>query len=125
MIFLAFPLVVGDCGVPYLLSDLEKGVGKRVEGELWLIDAETLRALDEYEGVAKQYYKRHTIGVRSSRNATRTAQCYFKCDSTSTPALRRGAFDARYSLARHRSLYKPIAHIQAKQQLYLNEAIQH
>jgi hypothetical protein len=38
-----FPLVVGRCGVPYLLHDAEGGDGSfRVVGELWRVDEETL-----------------------------------------------------------------------------------
>merc|ERR1712187_633418 len=59
-----YPLVMGDCNVPYVL-DLEehKGIGHRIKGELWYIDYETLIGLDDYEGVHKGHYKRKKIGV--------------------------------------------------------------
>ncbi len=54
-----FPLVIGDCGVPYLLGDVPnvEGVeGKQqhwILGELWSVNAEALRGLDDYEGLGK------------------------------------------------------------------------
>ena len=60
-----FPLVIGQCGVPYLLGDLP-GQGKCVRGEVWKVNSETLLGLDEYEGITKGYYCRKTIKVVST-----------------------------------------------------------
>merc|ERR1712154_364445 len=51
-----YPLVVGDCGVPYLL-DLP-GEGKNIEGELFRVTSEDLENMDQYEGVGKGHYGR-------------------------------------------------------------------
>lgn len=50
---LPYPLVVGESGVPYLLGDLPGNKGKQIKGEIWKVDEETLKGLDEYEGVTK------------------------------------------------------------------------
>jgi len=52
----AFPLVTfTDRHVPYLLD--VPGVGKQIEGELYLCDERHLQALDDFEGVPA-YYRR-------------------------------------------------------------------
>lgn len=60
----AYPLVIGDCGVPYLLGDMP-GEGQIIKGELWMVCDEALQGLDEYEGLSKGYYCRREIEVMS------------------------------------------------------------
>jgi gamma-glutamylcyclotransferase (GGCT)/AIG2-like uncharacterized protein YtfP len=54
----AWPLVVGESGVPYLLSRDQvppstENDWHRVRGEVWRVSDEALVGLDEYEGVSK------------------------------------------------------------------------
>jgi gamma-glutamylcyclotransferase (GGCT)/AIG2-like uncharacterized protein YtfP len=80
-------LVVGDCGVPYVLGDGQQATdasasaptpapapipapapvpasdAQPVVGELWRVTAACLRNLDDYEGLSKGYYSRQTIQV--------------------------------------------------------------
>ncbi len=79
-----YALVVGESGVPYLLGDVLESVDggvsasdnattahyspnlNHIRGELWSVDSDTLRGLDEYEGVSKGYYSRRAVEVRVS-----------------------------------------------------------
>lgn len=72
---IARPLVVGACGVPYLLD--RPGTGQRVRGEVYEIDSDTLEGLDDYEGLSKGYYARIEVSVDMEDNdvgvSTKTA----------------------------------------------------
>eukprot|EP01051_Picozoa_sp_SAG22_P007046 SAG22_NODE_483_length_9925_cov_3.568186_1_plen_664_part_00 len=135
------PLVVGGCGVPYMLgvgvpgNDNDGGgaasAAHRVRGELWLVDDETLAALDDYEGVGlKGYYDRVPVEVevsaaaagrwwlgRCARPSHTTAWVYVlrepELELVQLPRI------AEYTLELHDDVYKPVAHIKVKQQLYL------
>eukprot|EP01087_Luapelamoeba_hula_P011320 TRINITY_DN3064_c0_g1_i1.p1 TRINITY_DN3064_c0_g1~~TRINITY_DN3064_c0_g1_i1.p1 ORF type:complete len:541 (+),score=79.64 TRINITY_DN3064_c0_g1_i1:40-1662(+) len=114
------PLVIGDCGVPYLLGDLP-GQGKHVKGEVWCVNDETLLGLDEYEGINKGYYSRREIevhlGISAEEPSTASVGVYFKTDSNQM--LRAGPFLEEYTLAWHKDNYRAIRHIWIKQELYM------
>lgn len=116
-----YPLVVGESGVPYLLGDMP-GCGQCVQGELWRVDADTLEGLDEYEGLRKGHYDRRRIEVLLEDGAVATADAYFKVSSSAE--LRASEHHSAYSLEMHRELYRPIRHIEVKQQLYVGDIIQ-
>jgi len=118
-----YPLVIGDCGVPYLLGDLNpEKTGNMILGEVYSVDDSTLKNLDEYEGVSKLYYDRKEIRVfvpalcRSTR-----AFVYFKRESSD--ALKNSPFLKEYSLEFHQENYKAITHILVKQQIYFKEPL--
>jgi gamma-glutamylaminecyclotransferase len=108
-------LVVGDSGVPYLLLNIQGG--KYVRGEIWSVNDESLKGLDEYEGVGKGYYCRKTIRVTHD-NSIIEADAYFKIDAGT---LQNKPFLDEYTLEFHKSHYKSIKHIQVKQLQYLGE----
>mgnify|MGYP003113545514 FL=1 len=55
-----YPLVIGGSGLPFLAN--EKGVGKNVHVEVYLVDEQTLSRLDMLEGHPK-WYKREKTDV--------------------------------------------------------------
>jgi len=141
------PLVIGACGVPYLLLD-QRGCmcdcgETHVHGELWQVTADYLRGMDDYEGIGKGYYRRTEIAClldhsthgdapspkcRSMPPALPVthppvfAQAYGVADSRRLwdgAALNSMACIAEYTLDMQDCLYRPIAHISLKQQLYL------
>lgn len=118
--FDCFPLVVGACGVPYLLLD-RKGHGHHVRGELWSVNADALEGLDQYEGVDKGYYTRSAIQVEASGKLCE-AQVYTMAKSpdefSCLPHLE------EYTLEHHQG-YNAVVHIQLKQQLYLQGNVQY
>eukprot|EP00931_Biecheleriopsis_adriatica_P052593 TRINITY_DN30622_c0_g1_i1.p1 TRINITY_DN30622_c0_g1~~TRINITY_DN30622_c0_g1_i1.p1 ORF type:complete len:349 (-),score=31.10 TRINITY_DN30622_c0_g1_i1:165-1211(-) len=111
----AFPLVVGHCGVPYLLQD-QRGSGHQVRGEVWRVDADTLDSLDQYEGITKGHYVRQSIKVELGGRCV-AAQVYAMKESPAScrllPLLK------EYSMQLHTERYNAVAHILLKQQLYL------
>jgi gamma-glutamylcyclotransferase (GGCT)/AIG2-like uncharacterized protein YtfP len=109
-------LVVGESGVPYLLADIEGG--HNIRGEVWRVDDETLKGLDEYEGVGKGYYCRKEVKVKQQNGQVMTANAYFKIDAG---ALKNESFLEEYTLEFHKRNYKAIKHIQVKQLQYLGE----
>jgi len=115
-----YPLVVGESGVPYLLGDMP-GQEKSVCGELWWVDSDTLEGLDEYEGVRKGHYERRPIEVLSEEGNTVVADVYFKVSSSEE--LRTYEQHSEYTLQMHHELYRPIRHIEVKQQLYIGDII--
>lgn len=75
----SWPLVIaGSWYVPCLLE--HPGQGHRVRGEVYAVDAETLAALDELEGVGDpEGYDRKPIEVESEPGGERLeVQVYFK-----------------------------------------------
>ena len=60
-------------GYPGLVR--EPGVASGVSGEVWLIDAASLRDLDAYEGVAEGLYRRESI-ILASPGLPETAEAY-------------------------------------------------
>lgn len=112
----ALPLVVGECGVPYVLGDVGAS-GLRIVGELWRVDKDTLQGLDDYEGVNKSYYGRRTIRVERHSGGECEAEIYVL--ERSTPALRAAPRLQEYTKAMHDECYRPVAHIMAKQERYL------
>ena len=109
--------------VPYLLGDMPDQ-GKPIVGELYEVDEESLRGLDEYEGVSKGYYERRAIHVVEGPSGARRveAECYFKLEASE--ALRAAEMHPEYTLEMHREHYRPIRHIMVKQQHYLGDMIQ-
>lgn len=139
-----WPLVVGRCGVPYVLLDRRGLMGEearecRVRGELWKVDASALGGMDEYEGVSKGYYARigvdcivdekerqKTCGVAAAAtvHATVHAQMYGVVASQqfwSEEELGSLRCVAEYTREMQDALYRPIEHIGLKQQLYLSK----
>ena len=63
------PLVVGECGVPYVLDNLD-GVGNAVRGECYMVPEAAMPGMDEYEGCGKGYYRRRAVnGVLDSHRS--------------------------------------------------------
>lgn len=123
-----WPLVMGECNVPYVLDVEDEGLGHCVKGELWIADYETMIGLDEFEGVHKGHYKRKLIEVvrldddgraRSGRETT-TAYLYMKADISNID-LQTAEYLEEYGLDHHLRNYSPIKHIQVKQLRYLSE----
>jgi len=123
-----YPLVVGDCGVPYLLGDMEKGIGDQIKGEVWYVREDNLKGLDEYEGLSKGYYDRREINVtlltaipdnplNLESGKVVSADVYVKKESS--PELRSKQFLSEYTLDFHMEYYRPIEHILVKQEMYL------
>ncbi len=117
-------LLVGGCGVPYLMMQGAENA-KRVRGELWLVDDETIAGLDEHEGVGKGYYARRHIGCIRNDGTRETAQVYFLLPDTDVSRrLREGQIEAvaEYTLDMHKRLYSPIELLSLKQAIYLGES---
>ncbi|CAB9505654.1 AIG2-like family [Seminavis robusta] len=122
-------LVIGQCGVPYLLDLRQDDDAKPVRGELWRLSEEMLQGIDEYEGIEKGHYVRKEIEVECTRRRGTTAICKAFCYFY---AIKSGASDveasllqatrlAEYPAGEQKSNYKPIHHIQVKQLQYLGE----
>lgn len=109
-----YPLVFGDCNVPYMLR--EKGTGKQVKGEVWRVSADSLLGMDDYEGVNKGYYSREFITV-SCNDTSMETNVYFKLEHSGE--LLQRPMHEEYSLEYHLAHYQPIRHIQVKQKAYL------
>lgn len=111
-------LVIGDCGVPYLLGDVEGDPeNHRIEGEIWEVSRVTLQNLDEYEGVGKGYYSRKEIPVIDSDGTTGAAHIYVL--KVSTEELRGKERLREYSEEAHDDNYNAMRHILIKQELYM------
>eukprot|EP00927_Polykrikos_kofoidii_P052155 TRINITY_DN4593_c0_g1_i1.p1 TRINITY_DN4593_c0_g1~~TRINITY_DN4593_c0_g1_i1.p1 ORF type:complete len:637 (+),score=90.33 TRINITY_DN4593_c0_g1_i1:31-1911(+) len=116
-----FPLVVGRCGVPYLLFD-QYGSGHRVRGEIWAVDADTLEGLDDYEGLTKGYYVRQPLVVQEEACPFRHLTVEVYAVRSSSEALRRLQPLEEYTLEWHRQNYRAVEHIILKQRLHLQGA---
>jgi gamma-glutamylaminecyclotransferase len=117
-----YPLVFGDCDVPYLLGDLPNQ-GRVITGELWKVDGISLAGMDDYEGCTKGYYDRRQIPVMLKNSKKEyLASAYFKTESSED--LRSREFHSEYTLEYHLANYRPIRHIQVKQQKYLGLQIE-
>lgn len=116
--FLEYTLVLGSCGVPYLLDISESG--KEIEGEVWNVDEETLKGLDDYEGTTKGYYTRKEIPVLIN-SCVVSAFVYFKTTQLTEKEkeLIKENILSSYTLDMHKKYYRPIQHIQIKQRQYL------
>jgi len=128
-----YSIVVGDSGVPYLLSEGQGVVGLGVvRGECWEVTLECLRGLDDYEGCSKGYYRRVPIAVQltpegdqnevSIPNKTPTqieAHVYVPVsvpdDLKEKPRLE------EYTMDIHKEKYHAIKHIQVKQLGYIKQ----
>jgi gamma-glutamylcyclotransferase (GGCT)/AIG2-like uncharacterized protein YtfP len=111
-----FALVVGDCGVPYLLGDVsgEGAALNKIRGELWRVSDEALRGLDDYEGLSKGYYSRKLINVIDDDDNDSTSAFVYLLNSSSSELKTRQRIN-EYTLQMHKELYKPVRHIQVKQ----------
>ena len=114
---LPFPLVVGACGVPYLLGD-QPELGFPIRGQIYQVDGELLEGMDDYEGVTKAYYERRQIDVVDATTQT-TRQAWVYLLPQSSDELRCLPHIPEYTLEIHDQKYMPIRHIQVKQQRYL------
>jgi hypothetical protein len=121
-----------------------------IKGEVWLISDETLDGLDDYEGINKGYYVRQTIDVSllkdyvvveddgklsqpsslSSINninqqdtITLQAQVYGLIHMPEGLSNQKLVYVPEYTLSFHRNHYKPIRHIQVKQQKHLRDEV--
>jgi len=115
-----YPLVVGECGVPYvLLGEVGLGVSgaTTIRGEMFRVSSETMKSLDEYEGVGKGYYKRVEVMVVVGK---RTERCFMFGLHTSLDGLSTDCVVSEYTKVLHEKLYQPIRHIELKQHRYLS-----
>ena len=121
-------LVIGQCGVPYLIGIRDDPKAVPVQGELWRLSEEKLQGIDEYEGIEKGHYSREEIEVaRKGFSGTTIYKsfCYFyalkpgKSDVDSS--LLEASRIAEYPAEVQKKNYKPIHHIQVKQLQYLGE----
>jgi len=123
----SFPLVVGECGVPYLLGNLDKGIGHQIIGEVWYVRDDNLKGLDEYEGLSKGYYDRISISVKMlkcnpsplSLEEKESIDAFVYVKKESSPELRAKEYLSEYLIDYHREYYRPIEHILVKQEMYL------
>ena len=135
------PLVVGQCGVPYLLDTLNETNprAKHVRGKVWRISSDTVKNIDDYEDIGKNHYIRKEIDVALKDDDTARvdsmpmtgqpmrAFCYFyamKQDPRNAhldESLMHADCIAEYTVQEQKKSYKPIHHIQAKQLQYLGE----
>ena len=120
----AVPLVVGDCGVPYVLGDLETAdpTAQRVVGELWRVSRTCLSCMDDYEGVKKGYYNRRIIEVLTDEPTPSVRSAFIYVLNESTPKLREQPKLKEYSMTMHKDLYRATQHIQIKQKNYYKVA---
>jgi gamma-glutamylaminecyclotransferase len=100
-------LLVGERHVPWLIDS--PGVGERVAGEVYEVDAATLAAMDELEGVGRPHgYHRRALRVQSAGagdDAVLAVQAYLKRpDQLHEPEVRAGPL-ADYTLE-HAALYR-------------------
>ena len=119
-------LVIGDCGVPYLIRPkVPDSEALHVIGELWSISDEMLRNMDDYEGVDKNHYMREEIDIVCSNGVRTVALCYFYAVKTGASDVDKSLLQApriaEYTVGEQRRRYKPIHHIQVKQLEYLGE----
>lgn len=117
----AMPLVVGDCGVPYVLGDqLADEDAKCIVGELWTVGTSCLQNLDDYEGVSKGYYsrKRITITWHDEYSGRKESDAFIYVLNDSSPELRCQPKLEEYTLDIHKSQYHATQHIQVKQKSY-------
>lgn len=125
------PLVIGQCGVPYLLNLPQDKDAKPVCGELWRLSNEMLNGIDDYEGIKKGHYSREEIGIVREEGCildgafSCKAYCYFYAvkpgESDVEESLLSATRISKYTVEEQESLYKPIHHIQVKQLQYLGE----
>jgi gamma-glutamylcyclotransferase (GGCT)/AIG2-like uncharacterized protein YtfP len=116
-------LVIGDCGVPYVLADVaDQTDAKEIKGEVWAVSRSCLKNLDDYEGVSKGYYDRIQINVQlvssldSYPSGIVLANIYVLNNAPQHLRDREGLEE--YTLQDHKQLYHPIEHIQIKQRNY-------
>jgi len=130
-----WPLVVGNCGVPYvLLQHRELNHKHNIRGELWEVNEEALIGMDDYEGVTKGYYGRVPIECRVTssaqpphRHVPHVVQAHMyglvsACHLWTEEELPMLNCVPEYTLDMHEAHYRPIEHISVKQQLYLSHA---
>jgi gamma-glutamylcyclotransferase (GGCT)/AIG2-like uncharacterized protein YtfP len=121
------PLVVGDCGVPYLLGDLfGNPSASSIRGELYEISTTCLQNLDDYEGVSKGYYSRELINViipaPCGEIQTTDVEAFVYVLRESSEELRSRTYLSEYDILTHKRVYNPIKHIQIKQKNYYKVA---
>ncbi|TKC53344.1 hypothetical protein EI555_005659 [Monodon monoceros] len=77
-----YPLVIaGQCNIPRLLN--LPGQGRRVAGEVYAVDEQMLRFLDEFEGCPDMYQRtRVTVAVEGEGG---TLQCFVYSTATYPP----------------------------------------
>lgn len=113
-----FPLVVGDCGVPYLLYR-HKGQGYNIKGELWKVSSSCLKNLDEYEGISKQYYTRELITVKLGEEQVAEREVFvYTLNMKDDEVLLQHEHIPEYTYEIHKLQYHAVDHIQVKQLNY-------
>lgn len=132
-------LVVGECGVPYVLGDItDDPSAEYIKGELWWVTPECLKNLDAYEGISKGYYSRQSIEVSLTSTSIQSSGDDNVSKTTSQAEQRQAAYIyvlnqspdnlklqprlREYSLSMHAELYRAIQHIQIKQKNYYKNA---
>jgi gamma-glutamylcyclotransferase (GGCT)/AIG2-like uncharacterized protein YtfP len=109
-----------------MIDDIEDHEKHRIKGEIWSVNDEILKGLDDYEGTSKGYYERIAINVKinfdqlDSNDDTREAFVYVLNASVSSLGQVSDPI-AEYTYEMHRECYKPIRHIQRKQSHYFVE----
>ncbi len=69
-----YPMVAPHYAFPYLIE--KEGIGYHIEGELFSVDDNKLRLLDELEGVPEHYYRKSIEVIDVHENVV-SAECYF------------------------------------------------
>ena len=64
-----------DCGFPYIIPSEN---GFQIVGEVYLVDQETFKEIDYYEGVENGLYKKAKFKIILDNNETITAWLYFR-----------------------------------------------
>jgi len=76
-----YPMVILKEPFPYLIDN--KGIGKKVKGELYLVPKENIDNLDYFEGVPTLYKKGKIKVLTSISQSEKEVNVYFKA----TPAI--------------------------------------
>ncbi len=123
-----FPTDGFMAGVPYVLGDC-RGSGKRIIGEVYEIDDETMLGLDQYEGISKGYYARiplvvdvrpaDELVIAGTAPTVRRMAAHMYVLNESSEVMRAQPHLNEYTLEIHKRVYQPIAHILVKQNMYL------
>jgi gamma-glutamylcyclotransferase (GGCT)/AIG2-like uncharacterized protein YtfP len=76
-----YPLIMLREPFPYLIDN--KGIGKKIKGELYLVPKENIDNLDYFEGVPT-LYKKGKIKIKTTTSQTiKEVNVYFKATKTS------------------------------------------
>ncbi|CAF1039696.1 unnamed protein product [Brachionus calyciflorus] len=105
-----YPLIIAsDFKIPFMLN--KKGYGKNVHGELYLIDEEAKKFLDEFEGVHQNLYTDLTIDVIDKKSNQIHQVCSYLLDNFKEDLLNENTilFDNYSSKNKYHSEYEKCA----------------